>query len=94
MITKQDIPYRIDDFSDALEQIFGTGARMLELLIMSKLQRKIGSHYKWEGPNWLVPELNFSQYVSLLKSFYEDNEEIGQIEVLIDAGYQRQEKRA
>ena len=29
MITKQDIPYRIDDFSDALEQIFGTGARML-----------------------------------------------------------------
>jgi len=94
MITKQDIPYKIDEFSDALEQIFGIGARMLELLIMTKLQGKIRALYKWEGPNWLVPELTFSQYVSLLKSFYEDNGEIRQVEVIMDAGDQRQEQRA
>ncbi len=94
LIAKQEIPNRIDDFSDALEQIFGSGARTLEILIMKKLHQKIKSRYKWEGPNWLVPELTFSQYVELLKVFYEDNCKIGQVEVIIDAGEQRQEQTA
>lgn len=94
LIAKQEIPYKIDDFSDALEQIFGSGARTLEILIMMKLHQKIKSRYRWEGPKWLVPELTFSQYVELLKSFYEDNGKIGQVEVIIDAGEQRQEQRA
>lgn len=80
--------------SDALEQIFGSGARTLEILIMKKLHEKIGSRYKWEGPNWLVPELTFSQYVELLKLFYEDSGKIGQVEVIINAGEQRQVQRA
>ena len=78
LIAKNEIPYKIDDFSDALEQIFGLGARKLEILIMAKLHQKITPRYKWEGPNWLVPELTFSQYVELLKIFYENNEKIGQ----------------
>ena len=78
LIPKQDIPLKIDDFSDALEQIFGLGARPLEILIMVKLHQKVKPRYKWEGPNWLVPELTFSQYVELLKIFYENNEKIGQ----------------
>jgi hypothetical protein len=93
LIAKQDIPYKINDFSDALEQIFGSGARTLEILIMTKLHQKIRSRYRWEGPNWLVPELTFSQYVELLKSFYEDNGKTGQVEVIIGAGEQRQEQR-
>ena len=80
LIAKQDIPYKIDDFSDALEKIFGISARKLEILIMAKLQQKIKAFYKWEGPNWLVPELTFSQYVELLRSFSEENRKIGQIE--------------
>ena len=60
---------------------------------MTKLQ-KIRAQYRWDGPNWLVPELTFSQYVELLKLFYEDNEKIGQVEVIIDAGEQTQEQRA
>lgn len=94
LIAKQEIPFKIDDFSDALEQIFGSGARTLEVLIMTKLHQKIKSRYRWEGPNWLVPELTFSQYVELLKLFYEDNEKTGQVEVIIDAGEQRQQQRA
>ena len=31
------IPQRIDDFSNALEEIFGLGARHLEILIMKHL---------------------------------------------------------
>jgi len=93
-IAKNEIPYKIDDFSNALEQIFGLGARKLEILIMTKLNQKIKACYKWEGPNWLVPELTFSQYVELLKLSYEDNRKINQVEVIFDAGDQRQEQRA
>lgn len=94
LINNQDIPYKIEEFSDALEQIFGLGARTLEILIMTKLHAKTNSSYKWEGPNWLVPELTFSQYVKLLKLSYENNEKIGQVEVIVDAGEEKQEQRA
>ena len=44
-------------------------------------------------PNWLVPELTFSQYVKLMKLSFDDKGKIGQVEVIIDAGEQRQEQR-
>ena len=55
LIAKQDIPYKIEDFSDALQQIFGLGARRLEILIMAKLHQKIKALYKWEGQIGLFP---------------------------------------
>ena len=94
LIAKQDIPFKIDDFSDALEKIFGLGACSLEILIMAKLQQRIRAFYKWEGPTWLVPELTFSQYVALLRLFSEEDGKIGPVEVIIDAGKQKQERRA
>lgn len=94
MITKQEIPSKIDDFSDALEKIFGLGARKLEILIITKLHNKISCDYEWKGPNWLVPDLTFSQYVELSRSYYEDRENIGQLEVIVDAEEQQQEQRA
>jgi hypothetical protein len=94
MITKQAIPSKIDDFSDALEKIFGLGARKLEILIIAKLHDKISCDYKWKGPNWLVPDLTFSQYVELSRSYYEDAAQIGEIEMIIDAEEQQQEQRA
>jgi hypothetical protein len=38
----EDIPRRVDDFDKGLEQIFGTGTRFLEVLIMKKLYEQIG----------------------------------------------------
>ena len=93
-ITKRNIPNKINAFSDALEKIFGLGARKLEILIVSKLHEKINCNYEWKGPNWLVPDLTFSQYVELSRSYYEDRRKIGQIEVIIDAEEQQQEQRA
>ena len=58
IIPKQDIPYRIDDFSDALELIFGVAAKRLEILIMKKLHEKISCLYEWNGPSWLVTRFN------------------------------------
>ena len=85
LILKQDIPYRIDDFSDALERIFGMAAKYLEILIMKKLKEKIACLYEWNGPRWLVPNLTFRQYVELLRLSYEDKGNTGELEVWVNA---------
>jgi hypothetical protein len=82
---KQDIPYKIDDFSNALERIFGAAAKHLEIMIMKKLQAKIGCSYKWDGPTWLVPDLTFTQYVELLRLSYEDKGKTSEVEVWVNA---------
>lgn len=84
-IPKEEIPDRVNDFSNALEQIFGAGARQLEILIMKRLHEKIDCSYKWEGPKWLVPDLTFTKYVKLVKLCLEDNNKIGEVEIILDA---------
>ena len=85
ILPKQDIPYRIDDFSDALERIFGMATKHLEILIMKKLHDKITCFYQWNGPSWLVPDLTFMQYVELLRLCYEEKEKTVEVEVWINA---------
>lgn len=92
MIAREDIPCRIEAFSDALERIFGLGAKQLEILIMEKLYIKANCSYKWEGPKWLVPDLTFKQYVELIRVGYENEEKNQTFEVIVDAG-ERQEQR-
>lgn len=93
LIPKHDIPNRIEDFSEILEKIFGVGARKLEILIMAKLHEKIKGSYEWHGPYWLIPSLTFSQYVELLRLTFENNGKIAEIEVIADAGTQKQEQQ-
>ena len=52
-MAKQDIPKKINDFSRGLEELFGSGAQSLELLIMKNLHKKVGCLYVWNGPNGL-----------------------------------------
>ncbi len=85
IIPKQDIPFRIDDFSDALERIFGVAAKYLEILIMKKLHEKITCFYEWNGPSWLVPDLTFRQYVELMRLCYEDKGKTVKLEVWVNA---------
>jgi hypothetical protein len=92
LIPRQDIPLRIGDFSCALERIFGSGAKQLELLIMEKLYLKTRCSYKWQGPKWIVPDLTFKQYVELIRVSCTNEEKIGSLEVIVDAG-ERQEQR-
>lgn len=71
-----EIPQRIKDFSEALEKIFGLGARTLELLCMKKLHEKIGvtckwPEYEWPLSKWIVPEMTFQEYVNLMRQNYE-----------------------
>jgi hypothetical protein len=84
-LARRDIPNNVSDFSDALEWLFGVGARLLETLVMRKLYEKVECHYRWEGPKWLVPDLTFGKYVELIRLGYEDEREIGELEVFVDA---------
>ena len=89
-INKQDIPSKIQDFSDVLDKVFGVGARNLEVLIMAKLHAKIKCIYEWKGPYWLIPNLTFSEYVELLRLSFENKEKIGELEVWANAEERRQ----
>ena len=70
-IRRSEIPFRIDDFSDALEKIFGLGARHLEILVMKNLHAKVKIDYKWDLPKWIVPELTFKEYIRMMKQNFE-----------------------
>ena len=93
LISREDIPDKIDAFSDGLEKIFGIGARNLEILIMASLHEKVRCFYNWNGPSWLVPNLTFSQYVEFLRVGYEDNQRTEHLEVIVVAE-EEQEQRA
>jgi hypothetical protein len=76
-IKKQEIPFRIDDFQNALEKLFGMGARHLEILYVRKLHEKIKATYKWDMHRWVAPELTFKEYIRLVKmNFEKPNERI------------------
>ena len=75
-IRKHEIPSRLSDFSNALEQIFGLGALHLEILFIKNLHAKIKvtckwPTYEWPLSKWIVPEMTFQEYVSLIRQNFE-----------------------
>ena len=64
-IKKQAIPYKIQEFSDAIEQIFGTGAKLIQIRIIEALHERNQDfvHFPKKG------ELAFTEYVDDLRSF-------------------------
>lgn len=73
-LPKKEIPNRIEDFSEALEKIFGRASKQLEILIMIHLNKKVKINYKWIGPKWLIPELTFEEYMKIVKRSIEDSD--------------------
>jgi hypothetical protein len=60
-VKKREIPYKIEEFVDALEKIFGLGAKFLEILIIKQLYEKVGQIFEWnEGQTDLI----FTEYVA------------------------------
>jgi hypothetical protein len=70
-IKKTDIPFRIDDFQNALEKLLGIGTRYLEILIIKNLYEQIKIECKKNIPRWAVPDLTFQEYIRLVKKTYE-----------------------
>jgi hypothetical protein len=58
-IRKDEIPQRLEDFTDGIEKIFGLGAKFLQILIMKNLYEKIGKPLEWNESK----DLMFIEYV-------------------------------
>lgn len=65
-IARKDIPYRLKDFAEGLENIFGLGAQFIEILIMKNLYIKVGKPLEWNESKNLV----FVDYVAAAKQSY------------------------
>ena len=59
-LSKQDIPYRIKDFTDSMQDIFQVAAKLLEIKIMKILFTKMGdanvpidNPESWEFTNYI-----------------------------------------
>ena len=72
-IKKPEIPFRIEDFQNALEKLFGIGTRHLEILVIKNLHEKIKIKYKEDIPRWVVPDLTFQEYIRIVKMTYENS---------------------
>ena len=62
-IERNEIPRRVEDFAEGLEEIFGVGAQFLEILIMKELYERIGQSVNWDKNK----ELIFAEYVVAAK---------------------------
>jgi hypothetical protein len=63
-ITKQEIPYKIEEFTNAIEKIFGTAANIIQIQIMKCLYKKVGPAMKNHPKQ---KQLKFSDYINALK---------------------------
>jgi len=60
-MNRLDIPYRIEEFTDAVEKIFGSGAKILEIQIMKCLFKKVGYTFKHYPKQ---KNLTFTEYIA------------------------------
>lgn len=77
-INKDEIPKKINEFSDIIQKIFGSGAGRLEIKLMKTLHSKINVSVKWpeyEAPisKWLVMDMTFIEYVNSMRQNYDAN---------------------
>ena len=59
-IKKQDIPNKIEEFTNAIEEIFGLGAKLLEIRIMKSFYEKDGHTFKYSPEK---DKLMFTEYM-------------------------------
>jgi hypothetical protein len=64
-LKRKHIPNRLRKFQEAIEQIFGSGARFLEILIMKNLYLKIGISVAMKND-----QVCFTDYVKEVKRAY------------------------
>lgn len=66
-IPREEIPWRIRDFAEGLEKIFGLGARFLEILIMKRLYARIEQPLEWNESE----EFIFVNYVEAARRSFQ-----------------------
>jgi len=64
-IRKQEIPNKIGEFTEAIERVFGLGAKLLEIEIMKHLYEKVGHDFEYYPEK---DELLFTEYVEACRT--------------------------
>ena len=64
-ISKKEIPQKMEDFGNALEKIFGVGARLIEIRIIKSIHKRV-PEFRFTSRTNVV---NFGDYVDSLQSF-------------------------
>lgn len=64
-IEKQEIPYKIEEFANALENIFGAGAKLIEINIIKTLHQRTQQfkYFPKQG------DMIFTEYLAALRHF-------------------------
>lgn len=78
-IKQQEIPIKVEDFTVALEKIFGLGASFIETLIIARLNEKAEVCPKWH----VSRELKLAEYVVTAKQSFLGKKS-GTVEVKMD----------
>ncbi len=65
-IKKKEIPLKTEEFAKALEQIFGIGAKFIEMQIIVKLHKKT-PNFRYASP---MADLVFAEYVASLRRYF------------------------
>lgn len=89
-IKRKQIPDKIEVFSDVIEQIFGMGARNLEIIIMKLLFEKFKNDFRADYHDLSISELTFVKYVNLIRNKYRGIESAMDFSIMADT-QQRQE---
>ena len=63
-MNRQEIPHRMDEYVTAIENIFGTGAKIIQIQTMKNLYKKVRYQIK-QYPN--SKNLTFIEYISTMK---------------------------
>jgi len=63
-INRQDIPYKIEEFANAIEKVFGLGAKFLEIQIIKRFYEKVGPVFKYFPER---DDLVFTEYMAAAK---------------------------
>ncbi|MGQ9551821.1 MAG: hypothetical protein ACUVUE_05275 [Candidatus Bathycorpusculaceae bacterium] len=65
-ISREDIPREMGEFAEAMEEIFGNAARLIEIQIMKRLFEKTG-HFKYFARQ---EDIVFTEYVGALRQAF------------------------
>lgn len=73
-ISKNNIPERIEEFSEIMHKIFGLGASRLEVKFMKNLDSRMQINTQWPEHNclskWIDMEMPFEKYLNDLRENY------------------------
>lgn len=80
-LRREDIPTRINAFTQAIENIFGVGANFVEVLIMKKLYDKIGGVLIWNESE----RFGFMEYLTKAQRTFNEKNTIRTVNELMES---------